>query len=221
MDEKIRGISSSEIQIDEAWCYVKKRDRALRTDDGPEVGGQYVFVALDANTKLIPCFAIGKRDQATALRLMKSLDERVVTRFQLTTDSFPGFLYAVADVFGWHGIDYAQINKRFAGASTPVREGYGPSKFIRVRKVPIMGYPDPKRISTSYIERQNLTMRMQMRRFTRLTNAFSKKLENLKAAVALHFAWYNFVRVHQTLGTTPAVAAGVADRVWTIGELVT
>ncbi len=221
MDEKIQRISASEIQVDEIWGYVQKKDRNLTPQDGPEIGSQYVFVCLESNTKLIPCFAVGKRDQETATALLRDLSKKVSGRFQLTSDSFPGFKYAVVNVFGWHGIDYAQINKRFVSGETPAREGYGPSQFIRVRKIPVMGRPDPKKISMSFIERSNLTVRMHSRRFTRLSNAFSKKLDNLKAAMALHFAWYNFVRVHRTLGVTPGMAAGVTDHVWGMEEMLT
>ncbi len=188
--------------------------------DGPEVGSQYVFVAMEANTKLVLSHIVGKRDKETALALMQDLGNKVSGRFHLTTDSFPGFRLAVEQVFGWNGIDYGQITKNYTGGETPVREGYGPTKFIRTRKVAVYGNPDLNKISTSYSERQNLTMRMQMRCLTRLTNGFSKNLESLKAALALHFCWYNFGRVHQTLRVTPAMEAGITIHIWLMQEIV-
>ncbi len=220
MDEKMKGVQVKEIQLDEVWGYVRKKDRNLTPQDGMDVGSQYVFVAMEAKTKLVPSFVIGKREKETATALLKDLNDKITGRFQLSTDSFPGFKYAVAEIFGWHGLDYGQITKHYYGGETPVREGYGPSQFIRTRKVPVMGNPDMSKVSTSYVERQNLTMRMQIRRLTRLTNAFSKKLDSLKAALALHFAWYNFVRIHKTLGMTPAMAAGIEDHVWRMSEVL-
>jgi IS1 family transposase len=220
LDEKMQGISLNQIQIDEVWGFVGKKDRHLTPQDGPEVGSQFVFVALDGDTKLIPSFVIGKRNKETALALMQDLDRKVSGHFQLTTDSFPGFSVAVVEVFGWHGIDYGQIIKKYSGSDAPLREGYGPSRFIRVRKIKVMGDPDMSRVSTSFVERQNLTLRMQCRRLTRLTNSFSKKLENFKAALALHFCWYNLMRVHQTIKMTPGMAAGISDHIWDWGEVL-
>lgn len=149
---------------------------------------------------------------------MRDLQCRVNSRFQLTTDGFRPYPDAVEDTFG-RDIDYAQLIKLYAG-DEKTRERYSPSEIVEAIPVPVMGDPKPERISTSYVERQNLTMRMQMRRFTRLTNAFSKKLSNLKAAVALHFAHYNFLRIHKTLRVTPAMEAGITDHVWTWNEIL-
>jgi len=177
---------------------------------------------MDADTKLVISHLIGKRDAATAFHLSSDLKERLAYRVQLTTDGFRPYLNAVEDNFG-ADIDYAMLVKvygteeREAGAP----EWYGPPRVIAAMPTPITGKPHPRYISTSYIERQNLTIRMQARRFTRLTNAFSKKLANLKAQVALHFAHYNFVRIHQTLRVTPAMQAGITEHVWELGELLT
>ncbi|MDO8137409.1 MAG: IS1 family transposase, partial [Candidatus Brocadiales bacterium] len=175
---------------------------------------------LDADTKLVPAFAVGKRDSCTAFEFMKELQKRLQGngRIQLTTDNFRAYLWAVKNTFGTD-IDYAQLSKIY-GAINPGPGRYSPPKVSGTLSTVVNGNPDPRFISTSYIERQNLTMRMQMRRFTRLTNAFSKKLENLKAALALHFTHYNFMRVHRTLGMTPAMKAGITNHVWTWQELL-
>ena len=159
MDEKMEGVQVKEIQLDEVWGYVRKKDRNLTPQDGTDVGSQYVFVAMEAKTKLLPSFVIGKREKETATALLKDLNKKVTGRFQLSTDSFPGFKYAVAEIFGWHGRDYGQITKHFYGGETPVRDGYGPSQFIRTRKVPIMGNPDMSKVSTSIIHLTNLGTR--------------------------------------------------------------
>lgn len=163
---------------------------------------------------------VGKRDGLNAYRLMADLAERIpVGELQISSDAFPGFKSAVA-LIRRQGIDYAQQVKHYVGGSALPRVGYAPPKVESVSTRVVCGDPDPERISTTFVERQNLTMRMHMRRFTRLTNAFSRKLRNLKAAVALHFAWYNFVRVHQTLSVTPAMEAGVASSPWGVEDLL-
>jgi IS1 family transposase len=179
-----------------------------------------VFVAIDAETKLIPTFLVGKRDGQTALQFLIALQKQLAQdgRIQLMTDGLQAYREAVELTFGAE-IDYAQAVKLYAS----VDAGYGrysPPRVSEVLKTVIAGNPDPSHISTSYVERQNLTMRMAMRRFTRLTNAFSKKLANLKAALALHFAHYNFMRVHSTLRVTPAMEAGITPHVWTWKELL-
>jgi IS1 family transposase len=167
---------------------------------------------MDAETKLVPLYRVGKRDGELARSFMHDLAVRIVTRFQLSTDSFSPYFDAVDQTWG-ADIDYAQVHKEYAEMNGEKR--YNPGKIIRVTLKPLLGNPERKHISTSYIERQNLTIRMQMGRFTRLTNAFSKKLENLEAAVALHFFHYNFMRLHQTLKVTPAMEAGVSRHLWT------
>lgn len=217
MDTKLNSLKCEEVEVDEAWCYVgKKQKNVTPDDDSREVGDQYVFVAMDAKTKLIPSYLIGKRTAENAQQLMRDLAFRVTNRITLTTDGFQPYARAVELAFGI-GVDYAQLVKTYSGDEA-TRERYSPSEFVRAYPTQITG--KSKRISTSYIERQNLTMRMQMRRLTRLTNAFSKKLASLKASVALHFAHYNFMRIHSSLRVTPAMEAGVTDHVWTWGELL-
>jgi IS1 family transposase len=222
LDEQMRGFHSRRLQVDEIWTFVRKKEAHLKGPESfnHEIGDQYVFVALDAESKLIPTFTVGKRDGETALRFLTDLRERLEGngRVQITTDAFRGYLPAMEETFG-ADVDYAQLVKLY-GAVNPGPGRYAPPRVSETISTPINGSPDPRHISTSYVERQNLTMRMQMRRFTRLTNGFSKKLANLKAALALHFAWYNFVRVHRTLRVTPAMAAGITDRVWGLADLL-
>jgi len=221
LDTKIRRVPARRVQVDEIWTYIFKKQALITDDDPPERGDQYVFIGMDADTKLVISHLIGKRDAATAFYLISDLKDRLAYRVQLTTDGFRPYLAAVEDNFG-ADIDYAMLVKvygteeREAGAP----EWYGPPMVVAAMPTPITGRPHPRYISTSYIERQNLTIRMQARRFTRLTNAFSKKLSNLKAQVALHFAHYNFVRIHQTLRITPAMAAGITDHLWGLEDLV-
>lgn len=217
MDTKLGSLRCQEIEVDEIWCYVGKKQKNVKPlDNAREVGDQYVFVAMDAETKLIPSYLVGKRTRENAIQLMRDLSYRVINRITLTTDGFQPYVEAVERSFG-SNVDYSQLVKVYSGDESN-RERYSPSEFVRSFPTQIMG--KSKRVSTSHIERQNLTMRMQMRRFTRLTNAFSKKLTNLKAAVALHFAHYNFCRIHGSLRVTPAMEAGVTDHVWTWGELL-
>ncbi len=204
-------------------CYVGKHQRRLSYEErfNQEIGDQYVFVAIDGESRLIPHFDVGKRNMVTAYRFMDGLKAKLNGngRFQLTTDGFVPYIGAVEMAWGADAPDYAQLVKLF-GALDPGPSRYAPPKIIEAVPTTVYGNPDPALVSTSYVERQNLTIRMACRRFTRLTNAFSKKLENLMAALALHFAWYNFVRIHRSLRVTPAMAAGVANRVWELQELL-
>ena len=219
MDARMNNLRCRSVQVDEVWTFVQKKQRRVRSNESDaEIGDQYVFVAIDADSKLVPTFEVGKRDGATALSVMTDLSRRVSRRIQLTTDGFNAYVGGVEESFG-ADVDYAQLIKEF-GPEDPDRARYAPPVVIGVTQVVVNGFPNREDISTSYIERQNLTLRMMCRRFTRLTNAFSKKLENLKAALALHFAYYNFCRVHMTLRVTPAMAAGVTDRVWRIDDLL-
>ena len=223
LDQHMVGFHSRNIQVDEIWTFCKKKEQRLSDAEhlNPELGDQYVFVAIDADTKLVPTFTIGKRDSDNAHRFMSELRERLNGngRIQMTTDGFRAYLPAVENAFGGD-VDYAQLVKVY-GAENPGPGRYSPPRVTETVSTTINGNPDPRHVSTSYVERQNLTMRMQMRRFTRLTNAFSKSLRNLKDALALHFAHYNFVRIHGSLRVTPAMAAGVTDRVWNLNELLT
>jgi IS1 family transposase len=219
LDTAMRHLPCRIVQVDEIWTYVGKKEKRVNVDDDPAlVGDQYVFVAMDSETKLVPCFRVGKRNAANTWYFMQDLSQRISGRPQLTSDGFRPYANAVDDAFGAN-VDYAMLVKTY-GESDGADKRYSPGEIIDARPIPISGDPKPWLISTSHIERQNLTMRMQIRRFTRLTNAFSKKLENLKAALALHFAWYNFCRIHSSLRVTPAMAAGVVSNVWGITDLL-
>ena len=222
LDVRVRGIRSERVQADEIWTYVfKKQARLVAGADDPEFGDQYVFVGMDADTKLVISHLVGKRDAASTYYFMRDMRERVIGRIQLTTDGFKPYRPAVEDTFGGD-VDYAQLVKVYGEVPKGAggRGWYAAAKFMSAYSSTVSGVPRPSAVSTSYIERQNLTMRMQMRRFTRLTNGFSKKLENLKASVALHFAHYNFVRVHQSLRVTPAMEAGLTNHIWEMEELL-
>lgn len=219
LDESMRGLACRHVQVDEIWAYVGKKQRHLTPSDDPfRTGDTWTFVALDAETKLVPCYRVGKRDLPNAKAFLTDLSSRLTNRVQLSSDALAAYVEAAEQAFG-SDVDYGQIVKCYE--AEPIGPGrYSPPHVIAAERASISGAPDYAYISTSHVERQNLTMRMQMRRFTRLTNAFSKKLENLKAAVALHFAHYNFVRVHNTLRITPAMEAGITNRLWSIGELL-
>jgi len=220
MDQKMRNLSCRNVEVDEVWTFVRKKQLRLRAAEKLDrtIGDQYTFVAIDADTKLIPCFEVGKRDGETTERFISGLQGRLARRIQLTADGFGPYVEAVEHAWGAN-VDFAQLVKVYE-AENPGPGRYSPPKVQEVVSTVINGNPDPARVCTSYVERQNLTIRMACRRFTRLTNAFSKKLDNLKAVLALHFAYYNFVRVHRTLRVTPAMAAGVSDRVWRLGEVI-
>jgi IS1 family transposase len=181
-----------------------------------DAGDVWTWTAIDADTKLMVSYAVGPRNLPMAIDFMKDVRSRLANRVQLTTDAYRLYLTAVDEAFSVD-VDYAQLHKVFANEG---RGKYSPPECIGCTPKPVTGDPDPAHINTSYVERQNLSMRMSMRRFTRLTNGFSKKLENHMAAVSLYFLFYNFARVHQTLRVTPAMAAGIADHVWSIEELV-
>ena len=220
LDERMRGLSCRRVQIDEIWTFVAKKQRQVKEgDDRSRVGDQWTFVALDADTKLVPAYRIGKRNLPTATAFLNDLSDRLANRVQLSSDALAAYVEATEQAFG-ADVDYGQLVKAYE--AEPMGPGrYSPPHVVSAERIVVAGSPDPDHISTSYVERQNLTMRMSMRRFTRLTNAFSKKVENLQAAVALHFAHYNFVRIHSKLRVTPAMAAGVTDRLWSLEELVT
>lgn len=219
MDEQMRELPCRRIQVDEIWAYVgKKQAHLTREDDRSRLGDMWTFVALDPESKLVPTFRVGKRSGANARLFMADLSERLANRVQLSSDALSTYVDAVERAFG-ADVDYGQEVKFYD--AEPIGAGrYAPPQVVKAERIAIMGKPDREHISTSLVERQNLTMRMSMRRFTRLTNAFSKKVENLTAAVSLHFAHYNYVRVHRTLRVTPAMEAGVSDRLWSLDELV-
>jgi IS1 family transposase len=218
-DEPLRNLSCRRLQCDEIWqfCYAKSKNVPADKQGQFGYGDVWTWVALDADTKLVPSWIIGTRDARTAYAFMTDLESRLNDRVQLTTDGHRAYLDAVEGAFG-SNVDYSMLVKLY-GSDRESEARYSPAECIGCRTIPVIGTPDPRHISTSFVERQNLTMRMSMRRFTRLTNAFSKKVENLEHAVALHYMWYNFARVHKTLRVTPAMEAGVCDHVWTIEEI--
>lgn len=223
LDAKIRNLKTRYFQCDEIWSFVFKKRVHVRQGESAEFGDQWVFVAMDAESKLIASFRIGKRTLDNTQAFMKDLYYRVAEdhRTQITTDGFYFYKQAVPEAFGFE-TDFAQLTKMFGdyGQFDTPEARYSPPRISGVISKIRMGDPDPEHISTSYVERQNLTMRQQMRRFTRLTLGFSKKLSHMKAAVALHFAWYNLCRVHSSLRCTPAMEVGITDHVWTIPELL-
>lgn len=219
-DRIFRSLNCSLLQCDEIWsfCYAKAKNVPLAKSAPPGAGDVWTWVALDAKTKLVPCWYVGTRDAGAAYHFMHDLAARLAHRVQLTTDGHKPYLEAVADAFG-DEIDFAQLVKIY-GAPEQTDSRYSPAQCMGTRRAVVSGQPDHAHVSTSYVERQNLTMRMGMRRFTRLTNGFSKKVENHEHAIALHFMHYNFCRIHQTLRVTPAMEAGVADHVWSLADLV-
>lgn len=219
-DEHMRNLNCKKIQCDEIWsfCYSKEKNVPFNKRGKFGFGDVWTWTAIDAQTKIVPCWFVGTRDAAAAYHFMHNLAGRLADRVQLTTDGHKAYLYAVEDAFGCD-IDYAMLIKLY-GPAIRIDARYSEPRCIGSYPKVITGNPDKQHVSTSFVERQNLTMRMSMRRFTRLTNAFSKKVENLEHAIALHFMHYNFARIHQTLRVTPAMEAGIADHVWTIEEIV-
>jgi IS1 family transposase len=220
-DRKLRHLACERVQVDEIWsfCYAKQKNvTAEIAAKVPGAGDVWTWIAIDADTKLIPSWVVGGRDAVTARIFISDLRHRVYGRFQITSDGFPAYAAAIERSFEGH-IDYAQIVKVF-GSPIDGEKRYSPAECIGCERKVVTGYPDPKHISTSYIERQNLSLRMGNRRFTRLTNAFSKKIENHTAALAIFYMHYNFVRIHSSLRVTPAMAAGVTDHLWDITQIL-
>jgi len=220
MDEKMRDLTCKQIEVDEIWGFVGAKQKNARKAGA--YGDVWTFIALDADTKLIPSFVIGKRDAYHAKAFMSDLAGRVKNRVQISSDALKAYEDAVERGFGSE-VDYGQIVKTYAVTvigSAPASVRYSPSEVVKTEKTVVQGMPDINRITTSHIEKQNHTLRMHCRRLTRLTNAFSKKLENFEAAVALNFAYYNFCKTHKALRMTPAMAAGIATSHWTIEELI-
>jgi len=218
LDTRLQKLNCRYMQCDEIWCFVGKKQRRVRKDDGTEIGDQWIFVAEDADTKLVASYRIGKRSIANTMSFIGDLHRRLAQQIQLTTDGFHFYTKAVPEIFGLD-VDFAQLVKLFGDFGQHDEGRYSPPRIAEVISKVRIGNPSVRDISTSYVERQNLTMRMQLRRLTRLTNAYSKKLANLKTAVALHFAYYNFCRVHASLRVTPAMEAGLTDHVWSVSDL--
>jgi IS1 family transposase len=215
-DRAVRNVHCRRVQADEIWCFVGAKQKNASPDQKAAGWGDvWTWTAIDADTKLCVSSLVGGRDGWWAKEFMQDVASRIRGRVQLTTDGHKAYLDAVEDAFG-ADVDYAQLQKIY-GASDEPEKRYSPAKWIGCDMKTVSG--DPAHVSTSYVERQNLTMRMSRRRFTRLTNAFSKKIENHAAAVALHFIHYNFARIHKTLRIAPAMAAGISDHVWNYEEI--
>lgn len=220
-DEHVRGVKARRVQVDEIWSFTAAKQKNVphmkRPVDG--AGDTWTWTAIDADTKLLITWLVGGRDSEYAIAFMDDLRDRLANRVQLTSDGHRAYLEAVEGAFGGD-VDYAQLVKLYGAAPESLKGRYSPAECIGVHKERIEGSPDPKHISTSYAERHNLTMRMQMRRFTRLTNAFSKKIENHMYMVALYTVWYNYVKQHKSLkGLSPAMAAGLSNVLWSVSDL--
>jgi IS1 family transposase len=220
-DRMMRDLQVGVIQMDEQWAYIGKKQKRVRADDPREMGDVWLYIAFAANQKAIISYVIGKRNFANTDALAADLAERILNRPQITSDGYAPYIGAIDNHFG-NNADYAQVVKIYeTEPGQDAAHRYSPARVREVKKVIVRGNPDPDLISTSYVERMNLSNRMAMRRFARLTNAFSKKLENHRAAVALWVCFYNFCRVHEALGRrTPAMALGIADHIWNIGQLI-
>jgi IS1 family transposase len=221
MDAKMRNLSCARLECDEIWGFVGKKDRHMRPDDDPQFGNVWTYCAIDADTKLVPTFRVSKdRDVRTTTAFMLDVAARMKNRVQISTDGLKAYVEAVDWAFGGN-VDYGQIVKAYGTEeSVEAQRRYSAPQITAIEKKAIFGRPEFDLISTSYIERLNATTRLHMKRLARLTHAFSKKRENFEAAVGLHFAYYNFVKRHNTLRCTPAMAAGVAPSFWTVADLV-
>ncbi len=220
-DTTLRNLKCKRVECDEIWSFVYAKDKNLPEDlkNQAGVGSVWTWVALDPDSKLVPCWFVSTRDAAAAYHFMHDLAGRLANRVQLTTDGHHAYLNAVEDAFG-SDIDYAQLIKIYGNEQPHGDVRYSPAQCMGARKAVVSGKPDFNHISTSMVERQNLTMRMSMRRFTRLTNGFSKKVENHEHMLAVHYMYYNFGRIHQSLRVTPAMEAGISDHVWDLEEII-
>jgi IS1 family transposase len=219
-DELFRGLRCNFIEVDEAWSFVKKKQKRVRPGDPPEYGDQYSYIAMDADKKAVISYVVGKRNDDTTVSFALDLRSRVLGKPQITSDGFEPYVKAVSIAFG-RSVDYAMLIKLYGATCTvETQRRYSPNRVYDQETVIVFGNPDLDRISTSYVERQNLTLRMLTRRFTRLTNGFSKLFRNHAAAMDLYVGYYNLCWRHETLGETPAMAMGVTDHQWTQEELV-
>lgn len=221
-DKALRDLKCQRVQVDEIWSFVyaKQKNLPAHMKDRADVGDVWTWTAIDADSKLIVSWLASDRSAEAAKEFMDDVASRLVRRVQLTSDGLPAYPSVVEMAFKGK-VDYAQLVKIYGPEGTTVGTGrYSPPRCVGAKSEVVSGTPDPKHIATSFVERQNLTMRMSMRRFTRLTNAFSKKFENHAHSVAIHFMYYNFVRIHQTLRTTPAMAAGVTTKLWELADMV-
>jgi len=220
-DETVRNVKAKRVQCDEIWSFTYAKAKGVKTAKAaPEnAGDTWTWTALDSDTKLMISWWVGGRDAQTGYQFLTDLETRLTDRVQLTSDGLPAYLQAVPAAFS-DDVDFAQLVKIYRASPASFKGRYSPAECIGAKKKVVSGNPDPNHISTSYVERQNLTMRMSMRRFTRLTNAFSKKFQNHCHSLALYFVWYNWMRKHKAIGTTPAIAAGLADKAMTMTDLV-
>ncbi|HUE51539.1 MAG TPA: IS1 family transposase [Terriglobales bacterium] len=220
LDSKMQDLGCHYLQFDEVWGFIGKKERHVRVDDDPELGDVWTYCAIDAETKLVPTFKVGKRNRATTTAFVQDVASRLRNRVQISTDALHGYVEAVEQSFG-ADVDYGQIVKVYThdDAQHPERK-YSAPHFASAMRRPIVGNPEMELVCTSHIERLNATTRLHVKRLARLTLAFSKKLENFQAAVALHFAYYNFVRRHNTLRCTPAMAAGIERDFWSVDDLI-
>jgi transposase-like protein/IS1 family transposase len=218
LGRKLMNVPVRDVQADELWSFVGKKQKRVRPEDDPTLGDCYTFIALETHTKLVLNFVVGHRDQASTDVFIEGLRLATSGRFQITTDGFAPYRSAISNTLS-DRVDFAQLIKVYR-ASPEGEHRYSPADVVSTEVVPCVGQPDPSRICTSHVERQNLSIRMGLRRFTRLTNAFSKKFENHCAAIMVWVAFYNFCRVHRSLRMTPAMASGIADHVWGVRELL-
>jgi IS1 family transposase len=220
-DERVRGVKAKRVQCDEIWsfCYSKQKNVAKAKAAPVGAGDVWTWTGIEADSKLIVSYMVGGRDSEYATAFIGDLQSRLTNRVQLTTDGHKAYLDAVEDAFG-ADVDYAQLVKLYGEAPESMKGRYSPAGYIGCREMPVTGAPDPKHISTSYVERHNLNMRMQMRRFTRLTTGYSKKLANHEHMVALYTVWFNWIRTHKAHRVTPAMAAGVTDKLMDFADLV-
>ena len=223
MDEKLRNLSSKLIQVDEVWGFIGMKQKTAHqnkaNEDKKVAGDVWTWVAIDSETKLVPTFAVGDRSQYMANCFIEDLASRLSNRVQLSSDALRAYEGAVERAFGSQ-VDYGSIFKTFSHSELAEQRRYSPPDVMHVKRTPVTGSPIVDLISTSHVEKQNHTLRMHCRRLSRLTNAFSKKIENFEAAVALHYGYYNFVKTHTSLRCTPAMEAGVANSAWTVANLV-
>ena len=220
LDVEMRNLPCHNLQFDEIWGFIGKKERHCTVDDAPEIGDVWTFCAIDSDTKLVPSFKVGKRDSVTANAFVSDVASRMRNRVQVSSDALKAYVEAVEQAFGAN-VDFAQIVKTYVHDESQTSERkYSAAEFVISEKKSVTGFPNMALASTSHVERLNGTTRLHMRRLTRLTYAFSKKRENFEAAVALHFAYYNFVKRHNTLRMTPAMAAGIERDFWSVGNLI-
>jgi IS1 family transposase len=219
LDQKMRNLSCRQLQFDEVWGFIGKKQKNVTNEDDQQLGDVWTFCAIDSDTKLVPSFKVGKRTNETANAFVADVASRMANRVQISSDALNVYVEAIEKTFG-SDVDFAQIIKTYDEHYDHPERKYSPAAFVSAEKRRIIGFPEMKLVSTSHVERLNGTTRLHMRRLTRLTYAFSKKIENFEAAVALHFAYYNLVKNHGTLRCTPAMAAGVEKSFWTVADLV-